>query len=289
MTEDQVVITAPGIYNIPAEVYHADPVPGGSLSSTGARRLLPPGCPALYRYERDHPTRPRRHFDIGTAAHRLVLGAGPQLVRVDAPDWRTKAAQEARDDARAAGAVPLLAAEHDQVLAMAAAIRKHPVAGALFDPAHGKPEQTLIWRDGPTRVWCRVRLDWQPEPRAGRAILCDYKTTKSASPEQLAKAIYDHGYHQQGAFYLDGARALGLAEDDAAFLLVFQEKTPPYLVTIAQLDVVALRIGRIRNRRALELYRECTTTGRWPGHSDEVELLALPGWVERQYEQEMTP
>jgi len=33
----------PGIYSgVPAEVYHRAPVPGGSLSSTGARQLLPP-------------------------------------------------------------------------------------------------------------------------------------------------------------------------------------------------------------------------------------------------------
>jgi hypothetical protein len=285
---DQLVITAPGIYDIPAEAYHADPVPGGSLSSSGARRLLPPGCPALYRYEQDHPPAPRRVFDFGHAAHQLVLGAGPALVRVDAPDWRTKAAKEQRDAAHAAGEVPLLVDEHDQVQEMAAAIRAHPVAGALLDPAHGQPEQSLFWRDQrQPRVWRRARLDWVPAPRAGRGIFCDYKTTRSADPEQLAKAVYDHGYHQQGAWYLDGAKALGLADDDAAFLLICQEKTPPYLVTIAQLDVVALKIGRFLNRQAIETYAECTRTGRWPGHSDEVELLALPAWVENRYAEEL--
>ncbi len=32
-------ITVAGVYDIPADVYHADPVEGGSLSSTGARTL----------------------------------------------------------------------------------------------------------------------------------------------------------------------------------------------------------------------------------------------------------
>ncbi|MBO0827768.1 MAG: hypothetical protein J2P24_08300 [Streptosporangiales bacterium] len=50
-----VMITEPGVYNLPAAVYHADPVPGGSLSQSGAKKLLPPSCPALYRYWADHP------------------------------------------------------------------------------------------------------------------------------------------------------------------------------------------------------------------------------------------
>jgi len=41
---DQVLITEPGVYALPADVYHADPVAGGSLSSSGAKKLL--ACPA---------------------------------------------------------------------------------------------------------------------------------------------------------------------------------------------------------------------------------------------------
>jgi len=38
--EERTVIRRPGLYDLPEHIYHADPVPGGSLSSTGARRLL---------------------------------------------------------------------------------------------------------------------------------------------------------------------------------------------------------------------------------------------------------
>ena len=84
-----IQITSPGIYDMPAETYHADPVPAGSLSSTGARRILPPGCPALFRYEQQNGTGHRPEFDFGTAAHKLVLGVGPKLKRINAKDWRT--------------------------------------------------------------------------------------------------------------------------------------------------------------------------------------------------------
>jgi hypothetical protein len=53
-------ITKPGIYpGVPDEVYHADPVEGGSLSSTGARKIL--DCPAKFKWERDtRPAQARR-------------------------------------------------------------------------------------------------------------------------------------------------------------------------------------------------------------------------------------
>jgi hypothetical protein len=285
---DNPAVIEPGVYQLTDEQYHADPVPGGSLSSTGARRILPPGCPAKYRYEVDNPPAASRAFDVGSAAHHLVLGTGPRLIRVEHGDWRTKAAREQRDAAHAAGAIPLLADEHDQVQAMAAALRQHPIAAALFDPDRGgQPEQSLFWVDGPSGVWRRSRLDWLPAGGGtGRAIVADYKTTLDASPDSIAKALERYGYHQQAAFYLDAGPALGLWGDDAAFVLVFQEKAPPYLVTVVEPDPSTLRIGRERNRRAIDLFAQCQATGRWPGYADDVLSIALPAWAQARHHEE---
>ncbi|MFD7101894.1 PD-(D/E)XK nuclease-like domain-containing protein [Streptomyces celluloflavus] len=257
-------------------------MPGGSLSSTGARRLLPPSCPALFRWEQDHPQPPRKAFDLGTAAHRLVLGDGPDLVPLDFDDWRSKAAREARDEARASGAVPLLRGAYDQVQAMASALAAHPVARRLFQPGTGTPESALIWRDGPTGIMRRALLDWCPAPGPGRLIVPDYKTTRDASPESIRRAVDAYGYHQQADWYLSGARALDLADQSAAFVLVFQEKTSPYLVTVVELDAVAMRIGAARNRRAIETYARCVETGHWPGYAHGVAHLSLPAWAENR-------
>lgn len=278
------VITEPGVYEIPAEVYHADPILGGSLSSSGARRLLPPSCPALFRHEQLHGRKTRRVFEIGHAAHALVLGTGPELVKVEADNWRTKAAQEKAAEARARGAVPLLPDEYAEIHAMADALRAHPVARALFDPDYGRAEQSLIWRDGPSGIWRRAMLDWLPDAGPGRLIVPDYKTTTCAAPSELSKTVHKWGYHQQHAWYVDGAQALDLGDQDAAFVFVFQEKTAPYLVTVIELDALALRIGRERNRQAIEVYAQCSESGVWPDYSNEVESVPLPVWVERAYE-----
>lgn len=282
-----LVVDQPGVHEMPAETYHADPVPAGSLSSSGARLLLPPSCPARYRYETDHGRPPNHTFDLGHAAHQQVLGVGPELVVVDADDWRTKAARAERDDAYAAGAVPLLAAEHEQVQAMAAALRAHPVASVLFEPGTGLAEQSLFWVDHEFGVWRRARLDWLPTHRGddARLIVPDYKTCASAEPDALSRAMQTHGYYQQAAWYLDAVAALDLAgEAEPAFVFVFQEKAPPYLVTICQPDHLAVKWGRVRNRKALDVYRRCQATGRWPGYAEQVVALPLPRWAESAHD-----
>ncbi len=257
LLERPATLTEPGVYAMDAETYHADPVSGGSLSSSGARRLLPPSCPAKFQWERDHRQPPKRHFDLGHAAHQVVLGDdGAEIVIIAADDYLTKAARSQRDEAYAAGAVPLLPKEFDQVQGMAASIARHPVASRLF--SRGRPEIALIWRDGPTGVWRRARFDWLPDAGPGRLIIPDLKTCASADLDALSKAVNQHGYHQQSAWYRDGAIALGLGGDDTAFVFVCVEKEPPYVVTVVELDHVAMRIGAMRNRRALQIYAHCT-------------------------------
>lgn len=278
-------ITTPGVYDMPSDVYHADPVPAGSLSASGARLLLPPSCPAKFHHERQYGRPPRRVFDFGHAAHKQVLGIGEDIEIIEAPDRRTKAVQQQEREARERGAVPLLEDEYAQVQEMAKAIREHPPAAKLLDPDRGAAEQSLFWRDQRTDIWRRARLDFLPNPGTGRMLLADYKTTKCADPEALRKTINDYGYHQQADWYTDAVYELGLAES-AVMLFIFQEKTPPYLVTVAEPDTNALRIGRMFNRRAIDLYKQCAETGHWPSYSDGVELIPLPPYIENRYIEE---
>lgn len=284
---DSWIITEPGVYdNMPAEVYHADPVPGGSLSSGGARKLLPPSCPALFHHERKHPQPHKRTFDFGHAAHLEVLGTGPELVVIDADNYLTKAAKAAKAEAYAADAVPLLASEYERVQAMAAAIRKHPLASRLFAPGSGLPEQSLFWIDQRTGIWCRARPDWLPHVVPGRRLIVpDYKSCTAADLESLAKAVYSFGYNRQAPWYVDGIQAVGIA-DDVAFMFVAQEKTPPYLITVFELDPMAMHIGRTLNRDALDVYQQCTATDEWPAYATSPVRLSLPAWVENQFMKE---
>lgn len=279
-----VKVDGPGVYSLPEAEYHARP----ELSSTGIRKLLPPSCPALFQHWRENTEPRKKAWDIGSAAHKLVLGVGPELVCIEGdgklgPEvWNTAAVKAKVTAVRDRGGITLKPSEWDTVHAMAAKLREHPIASRLFEPGAGRGEQTLIWRDERTGVMCRALLDWLEAPTGRRFLLRDYKSGRSASPDKLGRTIADFGYHVQLAHYLAGCRALGLAGDDAQALLVVQETSAPYLVTVSQPDPTAMRLGAIRVREALDLFAECTASGRWPGYSDEVVLTELPAWETKE-------
>lgn len=270
--EEEVI---PGVYDIPAEMYHADPIPGGSLSSTGARTLTSK-CPAKFRYDLDHQQPYKKVFDFGTAAHKVVLGEGPELVLVDEPLWNTNVIKAKVLKIREAGNIPLKRPDLQHVHDMATALSQHPQAADLLAPGSGQAEQSLFW---PMRnVWGRARIDWLREDG-----FVDYKSARSAHPDAIQKAVQEHGYHVQEDWYRRGAMALGVLPARAPCHFIFQEKEPPYLVTVAQLDFTWQDIGHQLSERALFLYESCRASGQWPAYTTETAIISPPVWLERQY------
>ena len=248
---------------MPEDVYHADPVPGGSLSVSGAKKLLPPSCPAIFHYEREHPKPPTEAMELGTVAHKMVLGSGPEIVIVDAANWMTKAAKEQRDAARLAGKVPLLREDYKRAKAMADTVLSHPVAGALFNPDHGSARAVPVLGrpaspgscSGPGWTGCRSA------PAAGSGSSSGTSSpARPRSPAAITKQVSNYGYFMQAPFYCDGAAALGL-DPYPRFVFVFVESAPPHLITVVQLDDEAMDAGRALNRLAIERYRDCTEAG----------------------------
>lgn len=274
------------MYNLPAETYHRDPVIGGSLSSTGIKRLLSPSCPALYRYQLAHPPEPTDAMTFGSAVHKLALGAGAEIVVVEADSWRTKAARQAAMRAHSDGRIPLLRHDFDKAARMAAAVREVPLAFNLIQPGTGKPERTLVWQDPETGIWCRAMVDWLPFPLPGRRYFpVDLKTCPCAASEKVSKAIWDFGYHISGAHYLDGIRVLGI-DARPVMHFIFLEKDEPHLVNVVELDPIALEAGRFYARQGRLEYAKCVAEGRWPSYSDEVEMVGLPPYAQNIYFQE---
>lgn len=268
----------PGVYDdISIDDYHADRT---SLSTSGAKLLLPPSCPAKFRYAQDNPQPPKRVFDIGTAAHAIVLGDGPALKLVDHERWDTKEAKAEVRAAREAGAVPLKRGDYDAVHGMADAIRRHPKVGPMF--AAGVAERSVYWRHAESGVMCRARPDWLTQTRDGRTAIVDLKSAAAVDLESIQKALWNYGYYLQESWYRAGIRA-ALGVDNPEFVFVFVEKTPPYLVTPIRLDHEAQRIGAAQRAIALNVYRRCLDEGRWPAHVDDIEILSLPPWVERLF------
>jgi hypothetical protein len=260
------------VLGLPMADYLAD----DGLSGSGARKLLPPNAPAIFRWHRDHPQEPSEAMDFGSAVHQLALGdPEDRLLIVDAATWRGKEAASAKAEARAQGLIPVLARSMKDIRATAEAVRSHPLASRLF--SDGQPEASLFWTDPATGVRCKCRLDWLPDNRTGRVILTDLKTSRSADPQTWAKSAADYTYHQQAANNLDGVRALGITKH-AAFRFVVVETRPPYLLSVVELDDEALALGAALNHQARLIYKQCTDSGEWPGYAETVETVSLPGY-----------
>lgn len=302
-TDVDPIITAPGIFALPANLYHADPCPEPSLSASIATKLcLDSAAHGYQAHPRLNPAAvddDAEHFDIGTAAHALLLEGQKDVAIIDAPDWRTKAAREARELARAAGKTPLLARLWADVQAMVGAARCQldrfrDGSERMF--TDGQPEQTLIWVDQLTGqpkadVWCRARLDWLRQD-GGRGFdrgfaIDDYKSTSAtANPETWCRTMFTHGSDLQAAWYVRGLRKL-TGVDDITFRFCVQETYPPYALSVIALGPDALVLAEKKCRYALEVWRDSLATGDWRGYPRRTCYATLPAaheawWLERE-------
>lgn len=253
------------------EQYHAD---RDSLSFSGAKLLLPPSCPAKFREHMDNPPKPKPEYTFGHAAHRLVLGKGAEIIEVDAPDWRGKAAREIRDQA-CNGVAPMLTHELEKARAIAKAVREHPTAGPFF--AQGDAELSLYAKDPATGITLRGRPDWLTTID-GQLWVVDFKTSDTANPDEFARKGARYFYHGQHAWYSDLVKAVGL-NPAPRFIDIVCEKAPPHVVTVVEFDEVSVMEGRRLNRKAIDLYAECVRTDTWPDYGPGIHPISVPFWA----------
>lgn len=251
-------ITTPGlVFDMDDETYHGDPVPGGSLSSSLARRLTEHVPAKAFAWH--HNRKPTGSMNLGKAAHLHALGAGPELV-VWQHDGRTKAGKEERAEHAEAVAservVAVTEAERTQVLGMVAALRAEPEVAAMLDA--GTPEVSVFWQE--QRAWCRGRFDLLGD------VGDDYKTADDASARGFELSMSKYGYHQQADFYLRGLRAIGHPAGDQPMRFICQEKQAPYLVQVHTCDELAMEVAAALNDRAIEIFAEAVASGEWAGY-----------------------
>lgn len=281
------MISSPGIYTIPADEYHADPAPTPSLSASIATILIqqsPLHAKSAHPRLTENPVREEAtHLDLGRLCHALMLEGEDIAVVIEAGNYRTKAAQEARDAARLAGKCPVLAHELLAVNEMLAACRvqldAHEQAFEAFTDV-GKPEQTLIWRED-NGLWCRARLDWlhQSKPE-----IYDFKTGKrSARPESVSRVAAMDGWGIQASFYMHGLKAVFGQDLEPIFRFVVQENFPPFALSVLELSPADLALADAQVYLAIDRFGECLTTGVWPGYSKRVQRITSPAYVESQW------
>jgi len=204
--------------------------------------------------------------DIGTYAHAMLLEGGTDaLCIVDAADWRTKAAQQARDDARATGKTPILIGKVEEVKAMVAAAKSYLYASELsgvFDS--GAPEQTIVFETD--SVLCKARPDWLTE---SRKISLSYKTTAgSANPDQWIRTQLP-GYDIGIVLYERAIKAVSDVQSPRVITLV-QEQKKPYSCSLIGLSPAWQEMAEARLTLALATWRACLDEGKFPSYPNRI-------------------
>lgn len=221
---------------------------------------------------------PSEASEIGTAIHDALLEGVNRLVAIEADDWRTKAAKEARDAARAEGKIPMLARKMVQiegaVNAAKAFVETSEIAGIF---SRGKPEQTIIWNEGD--LICKARPDWLTD---NRDILLHVKTTQgSAEPSSwIRNQLVPMGYDLAAEFY---ARGLHVATDDrlaptlvSLFLVI--EQTEPYGCSLVGLAPAMQDLASRKVDRAIRIWQECKRTGKYPCYPSQIHYAEPMAW-----------
>ena len=243
-------------------------------------------CPAKYYYletkgkDPDAPT--PEALIVGSAFHCRVLEPEKFKERYCvAPecDRRTTRGKAEWDEVRAAnpGKIILKNELGLEVEDMAKSVLSNEAAVKFLV---GNPfyERSLFWSDSKTKLLCKGRLDTYHE--TVQAIV-DLKSTRDASPAEVARDIFVRGYYRQAAMYLRGAQTLGIPARH--FIFIFVEKEAPYLVTIARLRDEILDLGFEENDRLLRRYLTCFETNTWPGYSDGCVIdIGVPAWAEER-------
>lgn len=264
---------------MPDTEYHAGP----ELSSTGARELL--RSPRTFQYNRSHPRPPKKEFDVGTAAHRKILGAGAQTVVIPAAllasngAASTTAAKEWIAQARADGDTPVKQETADEVDAMAESILAHPEARELLEQ-DGSPEMSVFATDPDTGVKLRARFDFLPSFMQDLPCAFDVKTTAgSADRDAFEKVVADLGYDVQEGHYL---HTYTLAAGDPTMRLKFLvvEKNPPHLVAVHELSFEFAEIGTARAKHARQMFAQWSKSEQavWDGYPTHQLPLQPPLW-----------
>lgn len=282
-------MTATLIPNLPMDQYVIDEVgaPVATLNS-GTANLILNRSPlhAWWNHPKLNPQWEQKNseaFDLGAAMHEAFLEGKSRVVVCHYPDWRTGAARDERDDARERGLIPLLP---PQALAVDLACTATEMAIAtspdLQDLGPTLNEQTIVWQDPDTDVWCRSRPDMMTEDKT---ILLSYKTTSvPAEPQSFARTIVGFGYELQAVFEMQAVTAL-TGVKPTHYIWVVQETTAPFAVSLIGLHPEMEAFGLDRMDSALARWKHSLERDYWPGYPSRICYTPPPPWAVTQFEE----
>lgn len=267
--------------------YRADSGSGAPWFSYSVAKTLLTESPmhAWYYHPKlgGHVREQTKAMGAGQVVHNILLGKGADIVIVRANDFKTKAAQEARDAAIAAGKTPIIAHKYDEIVAAADAIREKLAAvGVDLAAPHALREQGIEWDeetpDGPVR--CRGMLDYLD---LDTGIILDPKSTNCAHPNKVQRTIHDFAYTLQECAYTSAVEILKPElQGRVDFGFLFMELEAPFPVLPVRTSEAMKELGRMQWARAVRIWQRCLKSNNWPEYSEGWAVIQPSNWVMSQ-------
>jgi len=189
-----------------------------------------------------------------------------------ADNWRTRAAQELRDEARAHGKTPILEKDLDGARQAVQAVMDHPIAAQLL--SEGEAEKSWFAKDEKTGLYRKCRPDFFTKNR----IIVDLKSVASAAPEFLQRRVFDGGWFQQAPWYCEVVERVQ-REPARGYFWICVEQKPPHAVVVRRPPETVLMHGHRLNTEAFDLFAKCAAEQHWPAYAEEIEDLSLPSFA----------
>jgi hypothetical protein len=238
--------------------------------------------------------------DTGTIGHDVLLEGGDLMEAIDPSKYPTKSSgniptglkgnkeiKAAAEAVRAAGKIPILAADVADIRAMVQSawafldsLKGGPSHNVwqCFQPGGGDSEVTVIWDEAGTM--CKCRPDRISKDR--RTIVDAKFTGTSAEPDLYGRTqLIRMGGYISAAWYQRGIAAACGVMPEYFFLVV--ETSAPYLCSLVGVDPHGMELGAQKVEASLRHWQSCCIKQEWPGYPARACYPEIPAWVDAEW------
>ena len=246
-----------------------------NLTAPVSKSLLWDFNESPYKWRHSSNREVTKAMDLGTLIHSAILEPETALTDIASvspfPDFRTKAAQEWRDDQREMGRMIVTDAD------IRAASGCEQVFSEDYAQRFGvgyKSEVAVFAEIGATQI--KGMIDLVPD---NLDLLVDLKTTaRIGSLREITNTIINRGYHWQAALYLDLWNAAS-GEKRNRFVICFIEVAEPYETAWVEVSQELIEAGRAGYMNALAKWQLCVAIDVWPNQHEGITLIEKPAYL----------
>lgn len=259
------------------------------ISSHGLMNIL--RSPFHYKKLLERKEPPSKSMIIGSAFHALLLETDVFTEQYDIffkpePDKTMSAKINKEKLAEITMDNPnktiLMADDYNEIARMATEVRGVKGARDLLKLKGNVEESIYLKYEG-------IKIKIRPDKYCKSGILIDVKTTKNAHPDSFRRDCLNYHYDLQLAFYADMLGKVLDVEFKDVFIIAVENNYPFACQVYSCSEIGFIDIGRQRYQKAMEIYKECLKSNKYPGYekytNDEYGIfnLSLPDWFLKEH------